>query len=138
MRWFRSNTKRVSRVALFALAIQFALSFGHFHGIAAQSAFAGQSDLAQFDSRPANKFTAQTAESLSAPQPASDQGSGENPGDVCAICAVMAMANTVLFATPPAVPLPQAEDFSHMVTIAEFVRVVSVRVAFQPRAPPIS
>ena len=121
MKWFRSNIKRVSHVALFALAIQFALSFGHFHAVAAD-----------------NNLAAQATVSLSAPQPASDQGSGEHPGDICAICAVMAMANTVLFATPPVVLPPQTIDFSYMQAAVEFVRAASVRVAFQPRAPPVS
>src|SRR4030081_2334068 len=38
MRWFRSNIRLASRLALFALAIQFLLSFGHFHGSRAQAA----------------------------------------------------------------------------------------------------
>src|SRR5260221_12497744 len=38
MKWFRSNIRRGSRLALFALAIQFLLSFGHFHGSSAQAA----------------------------------------------------------------------------------------------------
>src|SRR5258705_5472246 len=38
MKWFRSNIRRGSRLALFALAIQFLLSFGHFHGSGAQGA----------------------------------------------------------------------------------------------------
>jgi hypothetical protein len=121
MKWFRSNIKRVSHVALFALAIQFALSFGHFHAVAAD-----------------NNLAAQTAHSLSAPQPASDQGSPEHPGDICAICAVMAMANTALFATPPVVLVPQAVDFSHRTAAAEFARIASVGAGFQPRAPPLS
>jgi hypothetical protein len=121
MTWFRSNIKRVSHVALFALVIQFALSFGHFHAIAAN-----------------NNLAAQSALSLSAPQPAPDRGSGEHPNDICDICAVMAMANTALFAAPPVVLLPQAVDFFYMVAAVETVRIASVRVAFQPRAPPVS
>jgi len=121
MTWFRSNIKRVSHVALFALAIQFALSFGHFHGVATDATSA-----------------AQIARSLSAPQPGSDQGSPEHPGDICAICVVMAMANAALFATPPTVLLPQAFDFSYKATTAQSVRILPVRVAFQPRAPPVS
>ena len=39
MKWFRKHLKHGSRLALFALAIQFALSFGHFHGAAAQATF---------------------------------------------------------------------------------------------------
>jgi hypothetical protein len=121
MTWFRSNIKRLSHVALFALAIQFALSFGHFHGVAAEAAPA-----------------AQAASGPSAPQPASHHDSGEHPGDICAICAVMAMANTALSATPPAPPLPQAVNFIYMEAAIELLRVASVRVAFQPRGPPIS
>ena len=48
MKWFRSNIKHGSRLALFALAVQFALSFGHFHGIAAQAAPAVQSTARRF------------------------------------------------------------------------------------------
>jgi isopenicillin N synthase-like dioxygenase len=121
MKWFRSNIKRVSHVALFALAIQLALSFGHFHGVAADAASATQ-----------------VARSLSTPQPASDQGSGEHPGDICAICVVMAMANATLFAAPPIVVLPQAAAFAYLTPGTDLVRVNAVRAGFQPRAPPIS
>src|SRR5215472_4846067 len=132
MRWFRSNIKRVSHVALFALAIQFAVSFGHFHGVASREASAVQSGSAQSGILVANNLTAQVADNLSALQPPSDRNSGEHPGDICAICAVMAMANVVMFARPQVVLLPPAVDFSYMGTTAEFVRVVSVRLAFQP------
>jgi hypothetical protein len=116
MKWFRSNIQHGSRLALFALAIQFALSFGHFHGISAQAA-------------PANQQTNQQA-------PSNDPD--QQPADPCAICAVMALANAVLFATPPVLLLPQAIGFLYLVTDAEFVHPGSVRVAFQPRAPPAS
>jgi hypothetical protein len=119
MNWFRSNIQHGSRLALVALAIQFALSFGHFHGIAAQAA-------------PSISQAAQPQ------QPASDNDSDRQPSDGCAICAVMAMANAVTFATPPLLLLPQAVEFSHLAADAELVRLNAVRVAFQPRAPPIS
>ena len=117
MNWFRSNIKHGSRLALLALAIQFALSFGHFHGIAAQAAPAIQ-QLSQ--------------------QAPSNQDSDHRPTDPCAICAVMALANAVLFATPPVLPLPQAVEFPYLTTDAAFVRLDGSRVAFQPRAPPAS
>jgi hypothetical protein len=116
MKWLRSNIKHGSRVALFALAIQFVLSFGHFHGVAAQAAPAIQSAQQQ--------------------QPASNHDSDQQPNDACAICAVIALANTVLFATPPLLLLPQAIEFLYQTTDAEFVHLNTVRVAFQPRAPP--
>jgi hypothetical protein len=120
MTWVRSNIRRVSHVALFALAIQLAVSFGHVHAVAAQPS------------------PAQVARSLTTPQPASDQAPGEHPGDICAICVVMAMANAALSATPPVIPPPQAVDFSYRTAAAEFVRIASIRAGFQPRAPPIT
>ena len=119
MKWFRSNIKHGSRLALFALAIQFVLSFGHFHALAAQAAPAIQTgqhvrlqpDLAALDRRPA-------AQQQPAVQPRSDQQPGRC---ACAICAVMALASTVLFATPPLLLLPQAIEFFYLTTDAEFV-----------------
>jgi hypothetical protein len=121
MKWFRSNIRQGSRLALFALAIQLVLSFGHFHGLAAQAAPAVQSigDAGQ-------------------QQPSPNHDSDQQPNDACAICAVIAMANAVLFATPPVLQLPQAVEFLYLTTEAEFIHLDSARVVFQPRAPPIS
>jgi hypothetical protein len=120
MNWFRSNIKHGSRLALLALAIQFALSFGHFHGIAAQAA-------------PAIQQVQQASQ-----QSPSNQDSDHQPTDPCAICAVMALANAVLFASPPVLLLPQAVEFLYLTTDAEFVHLDHASVAFQPRAPPAS
>src|SRR5450432_3476658 len=100
MKWFRSNIKQGSQLALFALVVQFVLAFGHFHGVAAQAAPAIQSGPAQSDLSGANGLAAQDAVSESA-QPASNPDSDQQQGDPCAICAVIALANNVLFATPP-------------------------------------
>jgi hypothetical protein len=133
MKWVRSNIKHGSRLALFALAIQFVLSFGHFHGGAAQAAPAVQSGLA------ASGLPAADAIGLSAQrQSPAHHDSDQQPSDACAICAVIALANAALFATPPLLLLPQAVEFLYLTTAAEFVHLNSTRVAFQPRAPPIS
>jgi hypothetical protein len=50
----------------------------------------------------------------------------------------MALANAVLFATPPILLLPQAIEFLYLTTDAEFVHLNSAQVAFRPRAPPAS
>lgn len=113
MNWFRSNIKHGSRLALFALTIQFALSFGHFHGLVAPAAPAIQ-------------------------QTSSTQDSDQQPAHPCAICAVMAQANAALFATPPLLLLPHAVAFQHLGTDAAFVHLDPTSVAFQPRAPPAS
>lgn len=146
MKWFRSNIKHGSRLALLALAIQFGLSFGHFHAVAAQAAPAIQSAIQSglTLSSPA-PFEASRASSLAATEMASQPVQRQKPGsdrdsdsDGCAICAVMAMANAVLFATPPLLVLPQAVELTYLTTDAAFIHLNSVRVAFQPRAPPIS
>ena len=137
MRWFRSNIKRGSRLALFALAIQFVVSFGHFHAVAAQAAQAIQPDTAPFEL--SHGLAAPDAVSESAQQRSpSTPDSNQQQSDACAICAVMALANAVLFATPPILLLPQAIEFLYLTTDAEFVHLSSARVAFQPRAPPAS
>jgi len=134
MKWFRSNIKRVSGIALFALVIQFASTFAHFHGVAAATSVLESSSAAS----KLSYIAAQVVDRQSARQPASNHDSGEHPGDICAICAVMAMANAALFATPPSLPLPQIVEFLRLTTEREFARVASASVAFQPRAPPIS
>jgi hypothetical protein len=144
MKWFRSNIKQGSRLALLALAIQFVLSFGHFHGLAAQAAPVIQSGIQAsrivLDASRANGLAAPDTAGQSAQrqQPASDHDSDRQSNDACAICAVIAMANTVLFATPPLLELPQAVEFLYRTTDAEFIHLNSVRIAFQPRAPPHS
>jgi Protein of unknown function (DUF2946) len=126
MKWFRSQIKHGSRLALLALAVQFVLSFGHFHGIAtAQAAPAIQASIA-------------TPDTADQQQPSSNHDSDQHPNDACAICAVIALANAMLSATPPLLLLPQAAEFFYRATNAEFVDLNPARVVFQPRAPPIS
>lgn len=137
MKWFRSNIRYGARLALFAVVVQLALSFGHFHGVAAQAAPAVQFVATQtYDT---NDLPAAVAVDQSAQrQPASDHDTDQQTSDTCAICAVMAMANNVLFATPPLLLLPQAVEFLYQTTDAEFVHLNAARIAFQPRAPPVS
>ena len=137
MKWFRSNIRQGSRLALFALAVQLALSFGHFHAIAAQPAPAIQSGATQSDISYAGSLAAPDAVNKST-QPASDHDSDQPANDFCAICAVVAMTNASMVATPPPLPLPQAVEFVYLTIDAEFVDPNSARVAFQPRAPPVS
>jgi hypothetical protein len=139
MKWFRSNIRHGSRLALFALVVQFMLSFGHFHGSAGQAASAVQAAQAPFALSYTNGLLAAEALSQSArQQPASNHDSDQHSSDACAICAVIGLANTVLFAMPPLLLLPQAIEFLHVTTDAEFIHLNSARVPFQPRAPPTS
>jgi len=145
MKWFRLNIRLGSRLALFALAIQFLLSFGHFHG--------GVARLASVDAkRPGLHetigFAAKRLDGLELaahanafgqirlPTPAGDGPAGQ-PGDDCAICAVMALAGTIVDAAPPLLPAPVAIAFAYLAADDGFTGPNSARGAFQPRAPPI-
>ena len=119
MNWFRKHLKHGSRLALFALAIQFALSFGHIHGQVGRVAPA-----------------APQAHSEAAQQP-SNHDSDRHAAD-CAICAVLSLANNFMFATPPLLELPQAVELLHLTIGAEFAHLGSLHHAFQSRAPPVS
>ena len=140
MKWLRSNIKHGTRLALLALAVQFVMGFGHFHGVVAQAAPAVEAGRAQSGACTADRIAATEARGKSAQpqQPASDRDPDQQPGDYCAICAVMSLASTVLFATPPALLLPQAAEFLYLTTDAEFTHLKSAGTAFQPRAPPSS
>lgn len=142
MKWFRSNIRLGSRLALCALAIQFLLSFGHFHGGSAQAAsvtanmhqrvdFAGMPLVASEQAAPANASGPVRSKTSSGHAPG-------QPGDDCAICAVMALANAMVDAAPPCLLAPQAAAFSFLAVDAGFADLNSTLRAFQPRAPPIS
>ena len=146
MKWFRSNIRLGSRLALLALAIQFLLSFGHFHGASAAAASmdAKQSGL--------HRAVGMAVARLNAPEQSSPgkllrpvrlrTSSGHapsgHPADDCAICAVMALAGTMVDAAPPLLPSPQATAFSYFVVVARCAEPNSTRVVFQPRAPPMA
>jgi hypothetical protein len=119
MSWLRTNIRHGSRLALLALAVQFVLSFGHFHGVAAQ----------------ASPLVQTSAATQPSPTPDQDQ---QRPAEPCAICAVLALASAALSASPPLLLLPQAVEFLYLVTDAEFVHLDHSRPGFQPRAPPAS
>ena len=134
MNWFRKHVRTGARLALLALAIQFVLSFGHFHSFAAQVAPAIQTGLTQGDLYHA-AAAAVAGRSAQQQQPSDHD---QHPADGCAICAVIALAGNVLFATPPVLQLPRAIELLYLTTEAEFAHLTSARHAFQSRAPPLS
>jgi hypothetical protein len=137
MKWFRSNIEHGSRLALFALVVQFALSFGHFHNVT-QAASAIRIGLTQANPYIETEAAPHRAtESTQQSQPA-NHNSDRQPADACAICAAITLANNVLFAAPPVLLLPQVIELLYLTTDAEFVHLNSVRPAFQSRAPPLS
>jgi hypothetical protein len=118
MQFLRSRARRLSLLALFALAVQFVLAFGHAHA-----------DFA----RPASAAVASIASSPSDHD--SDSALGH---DACAICAVTAMAGTGVASTPPALPLPLAVAPIRQTSHTD-AAIPSPRLrAFPPRGPPLA
>jgi hypothetical protein len=141
MKWFRSNIRLGSRLALFALAIQFLLSFGHFHGGDAQAASAhakrsGSLHLVRAAAALDDAAPARAARMLRSRASSGHGPAGHPAHDDCAICAVMALAGAMVFATPPDLVAPQAVALLQPRTDAGSVDLNSARVAFQPRGPP--
>jgi hypothetical protein len=151
MKWFRSNIRLGARLALFALAIQFLLSFGHFHGGSASAASvtaksSGLHDTIAFAARgldasdqasPA-KAAGSKVLGLIRLTTSSGHGPSGHPCDDCGICAVMALASTMVDAAPPLLLSPHATAFSHRAADVSAAEPDSASVAFQPRAPPIA
>jgi hypothetical protein len=147
MKWFRSNVRHGSRLALFALAIHVLLSFGHFHGSSAQAAPAlmdvNQPGLHNTVTCAAAHLDAcagalhQEASRALGPKTFDHESDGR-PTDDCTICAVMALANALVVATPSYLPGPQPASSPYLMTDAEFIALNSARAVFQSRAPPIS
>ena len=136
MNWFRKHLKHGSRLALIALAIQFALSFGHFHAVAAPATSLAQAQVADTDVAATTAMVA--AEHAGQKQQPSTPDGDQQATDSCAICAVMSVAGNVLFAAPPLLLLPQAVESLYLATDAEFIHLNAVHPAFRSRAPPVS
>jgi hypothetical protein len=123
MRWFRDNIRHGSWLALIALAVNIALSFGHIHAIAGQNAPRGRimAALASSDHR-------------------STQGdSDHSQADyLCPICiAAGAMANA-LAAAPPIVSLQLTETAVDRTVVPVRIVLEQPRAAFRSRGPPAS
>lgn len=115
MNWVRTHIRLGTRLALIALALHFVVAFGHFHQIATQSVVLA----------------------LTAADPATPDGDPQSDDpDGCTVCAVMAMADAMLGALPPSLPLRQATTLVHRVPDLVLIRSAGIRTAFDPRAPP--
>jgi len=121
MHWFRARRSVGASLALFALAVQLVLAFGHVHleglGGGAPSLASAQAPVSQ--SAPAN-------------EPAGDTD------DYCPICAVMHLASSSLLPDTPQLPLPfvvQPIEYRDGIVV---VLLTPPLAAFQARAPPLA
>ena len=124
VRWWRAHRRLGGRVALFALLLQFALSFGHVH-----FAHADRGDPAV---APASEAQGTSA----AEQP-------QHPGDdhdshYCAIYAILALLTGAQTAAAPVIATPVVHAITMAPMAVPSVRLVARRASFQSRAPPLS
>ena len=122
-RWFRSNTRFGSRLALFALAIQIILSFGHVHYDGLPPASAKAMPLAIVDA---------AALSTSGPN---HKSNGSVDFD-CPICALIQMISTSAPSTPPGLPLLAVFSLFRLEASVELALAASPHFLFHARAPP--
>jgi hypothetical protein len=127
MRWFRANARFSGKLALFAMALQFALSFGHIHP---EDIYGAQATVAA-------AVHAASAAVAKAEKPRPGDPSSKHSDDYCAICATMSLLGNSFVAAPPLLPVPQV--FSRAVEHVDSVAVLVIaprRAPFQSRAPP--
>jgi hypothetical protein len=124
MRWFRDHIRHGSWLALIAIAINFAVAFGHVHGFDGAGSELGLTSriatVAGVDGDRTQKHPADQADYL------------------CPICMAAAAMGTALAPTPPALPVEFADAaidraIEHVITIPH-----APRAAFQSRGPPLS
>ena len=127
MRWFRSRSRLGAYLALFALAFQLGVSFGHVHLERIALPFAPASVLA--GAQPA------TAD-LNAPS--NPAGREHLADDCCPICTLIHLAGALVPAEMPSLPLPTVFDRLRLELAAEFDLTASHGALFRARAPPIA
>jgi hypothetical protein len=126
MRWIRSNIRAFTHLALFALAVQLAVTFSHVHldGLNLASA------------HPAPAATAGHAATVLA----SADGKGpQSPGTAdtdCPICALIQMASSSAPSVAPPLPIPAKLSGTILPTREAPVFTDSPTFAFQARGPP--
>ena len=121
MKWFRDNLRHGAKLALFALAVQLVLSFGHIYIHGAHAA--GVAGLA-------------TSAHADAGHEDDDHHHHHGPGFRCDINAVAALAATALPSAPPALLLPNLTAFAYAAIKAEFDHLDSISGAQHARGPP--
>jgi hypothetical protein len=116
--WLRSKARGLSVLALLALALQFGVTWGHFHS---DGLFKPVVTTLAFQADP------------SATNPGHAQDADH---DLCAICITIAMVASAVDAVPPPLPLPSSFTLRAEGIDGNAVALAQRRALFQSRAPP--
>lgn len=127
MRWFRSNIRAGVATALFALVVQFAVTFSHVHldGLIPP--------VRQAHSRAAGVIGHFTA---SLQNPGDTLGLPGVPDTDCPICALIQLAGNSAPSVAPPLPVPAMLSGTKLEMRAELCRSAAPLFAFQARGPP--
>jgi hypothetical protein len=126
MRWFRSHVRAGSRLALFALAVQLFVTFGHVH---LEGLLSGSTSSAG--------AVRHAAASLHNPSNRSQQTPGM-PDDDCPICSLIQLASAAAPSVAPPLPTPMMLGGLKLDAADDIERAASHRLAFLARGPPSS
>jgi hypothetical protein len=127
MRWFRSRARLGSYLALFALALQLALSFGHIH----------RKDILGAPAKSA-AIVASTVDQRGAAATPADGATHHHEDGYCAIYAINALLGCAQHLAPPALPLSLALGQALPPAGNEAPLTERHHVLAQARAPPIA
>src|SRR5262249_36535443 len=127
MSWFRSRSRLGAYLALFALAFQLAISFGHVH-LDRSAPLPAPAD--------ARAGAPPSPDALKAP---SNPAGREPPADDhCPICTLIHLAGALVPAEMPSLPVPAVFGRLRLEAAAEFDLTASQGALFRARAPPIA
>jgi hypothetical protein len=127
MRWIRNHIPWATRLALFALTVQLAVSFGHVHADAIAAA------LKAVTGAPGDRIdSAASVVSLPPVQP----GHSAPAYDYCAICANISLLNSLAFPVSATLLHPRQSDWVRYDYVAARELPAQPRYSASARAPP--
>jgi hypothetical protein len=131
MRWFRANRLFGGCLALFALAIQLAVSFAHIH----PQDLLPRPELGLVAKSPSTTVLADGETIFGKP---TDNHGGGLPHDSCAICASINLISSALTVQGLVLSIPANFDSVQLQSISDFEFQSNRYSLFQTRAPPIA
>jgi hypothetical protein len=127
MNWFRSTIRPFAQLALFALAVQMVVSFGHMHPDDLGLSSLATAHWAHFPSGAAQSLTGPT-----------DRDQYPSSDDYCPICASMALLATGAPSLPPVIVAPPPISRVLSAPTALYLVAAQAILSFQARAPPLA
>jgi hypothetical protein len=137
MHWFRSRSRLGSWLALFALAFQLAVSFGHVHvdakGLGHAKNLGHAKDLGH-----AAVLADHASTGVDSASPAANDEAPALADNCCPVCALIHLVGTVVAAQAPDLPVPALFGGTRSDPSLEFGLTPRSHALFAARAPPIA